>query len=398
MGSEKTNAPAGSEIQRRGGIISDSPVERHQRAVNEIANANETGADDLGALALFGSEVTSSSETPAVARDGYVPRPTEDPVRSLRTRLATDSRFRGSRLLLKRMTALKLAVGDYGSTVPSLVASRSRDYLVRHPKLPARAGLIACIVVAAAIVGHYVGRIDLVPSQPASPARLASEPLAGGPSVVPTPIPSPTAKPQPADPPRDVRSAPMPVAPKAQTPTSQRSTINVDNSNSRSRRVQNPRPREIGRETSTARRTGAAEALSVPPPSVSAAAPVVPANTRQTPTPSIPASPVQTAIANNADESSSPIYSAQDVDVRPPQMLEAELPRPAVLNWPTIKNSMEVIVTEDGSVQHVKLLTSRERMPDVMLLSRAKLWKFSPAIREGQPVRYRLILTWEVNP
>jgi hypothetical protein len=107
---------------------------------------------------------------------------------------------------------------------------------------------------------------------------------------------------------------------------------------------------------------------------------------------------VPTAIANNAEESSGPIYSARDVDVRPPQMLEADLPRPAVLNWPTIKNSMEVIVTEGGSVQRVKWLTSGERMPDVMLLSRAKLWKFSPALRDGHPVRYRLIVTWEVNP
>jgi outer membrane biosynthesis protein TonB len=108
---------------------------------------------------------------------------------------------------------------------------------------------------------------------------------------------------------------------------------------------------------------------------------------------------VQPVTRNNAaDESSAPIYSAQDVDVRPPQMLEANLPRPAVMNWPTVKNSMELVVTEDGTVQHVKWLTSRERMPDVMLLSRAKLWKFSPALRDGRPVRYRLVVTWEVNP
>jgi len=59
---------------------------------------------------------------------------------------------------------------------------------------------------------------------------------------------------------------------------------------------------------------------------------------------------------------------------------------------------MELLVTPGGSVERVKWLTTRERMPDVMLLSRAKLWKFSPALRDGQPVRYRLIVTWEVNP
>jgi outer membrane biosynthesis protein TonB len=79
-------------------------------------------------------------------------------------------------------------------------------------------------------------------------------------------------------------------------------------------------------------------------------------------------------------------------------MLEADLPRPAVTNWPTIKNSMELIVAADGGIERVKWLSSRERMPDVMLLSRAKLWKFSPALRDGRAVRYRLIVTWEVNP
>jgi hypothetical protein len=37
-------------------------------------------------------------------------------------------------------------------------------------------------------------------------------------------------------------------------------------------------------------------------------------------------------------------------------------------------------------------------MPDMMLLSRAKLWKFGPAMKDGHPVRYRLVLKWEVNP
>jgi hypothetical protein len=403
MGSEMTHGPAGSDFQRRGGTISDSTVERRQPAVNEIAKASETGADDLGALALFSSEAASSTETAAVGREPHVSRPPEDPVRSLRTKLAADSRLHSSRLVLSRMRALRLAVADYASTVRSLLASRSREYLVRHPKLPAQAGLIVCILVAAVMVGHYVGRIDVVPSQAPSPARVASEPLTGGPPVVPTPTPPPavqlappTVPRQAVDRPRDVRSAQMPPAAKAQTPRPQRSTVNIDDSsNSRSRRVENPRPQEIRRETSTARRTAAAETVTASPPSVSVAVPVVPPSARPTVTPSPLAPPVQTAIA---DESSSPIYSARDVDVRPPQMIEAELPRPAVLNWPTIKNSMELIVTEGGSVQRVKLLTSGERMPDVMLLSRAKLWKFSPALRDGQPVRYRLILTWEVNP
>jgi outer membrane biosynthesis protein TonB len=75
-----------------------------------------------------------------------------------------------------------------------------------------------------------------------------------------------------------------------------------------------------------------------------------------------------------------------------------ELPRPTVAGWRTDTNTIELIVSDDGSVEHVKLLTAPQRMTDVMLLSRAKLWKFAPALKDGRPVRYRVIMKWEVNP
>lgn len=92
------------------------------------------------------------------------------------------------------------------------------------------------------------------------------------------------------------------------------------------------------------------------------------------------------------------VYSREDLDVRPPQMLSPELPRPAVASWPTRTNSMELIVSESGSVERVRLVRPPQRMPDMMLLSRAKVWKFQPAVKDGRPVRYRVVLSWEVNP
>jgi hypothetical protein len=309
--------------------------------------------------------------------------------------LAADSLLRGSGFLSSRPADLKLAVARYALTVRSFLASRVREYLVRHPKLPAQAGLIASIVVAAVIVGHYVGRVDVVkidqvPAQPSAPASVAAEPADRTTDARTTQL-TPAAN----------APGPIPPAVKAQPPTPQRSTLDVANAaNSSPRRAEIPRPREVSRETQTASRNGAAAPVIAPPPSVSSAAPLVAASARPTAALSAPTSPAQQPTAGStADfEGSGPVYSAQDAEVRPPQMLGADLPRPAVMNWPTIKNSMELIVTADGSVERVKWLTSRERMPDVMLLSRAKLWKFSPALRDGQPVRYRLILTWEVNP
>ena len=61
-------------------------------------------------------------------------------------------------------------------------------------------------------------------------------------------------------------------------------------------------------------------------------------------------------------------------------------------------NVMELIISETGAVEHARLTVAPQRMPDMMLLSRAKLWTFGPAMKDGRPVRYRLVLKWEVNP
>ena len=81
----------------------------------------------------------------------------------------------------------------------------------------------------------------------------------------------------------------------------------------------------------------------------------------------------------------------------PPQTDE-KLPGPAISAWTTRTNAMEVIVSQTGAVERVRLVTPPVRMPDMFALSRAKVWMFKPAMKDGRPVRYRLVLTWEVNP
>jgi len=91
------------------------------------------------------------------------------------------------------------------------------------------------------------------------------------------------------------------------------------------------------------------------------------------------------------------IYSEQDRDVVPPHTSE-ELPGPTISSWSTRTNVMEVIVSETGAVERVRMVKAPQRMPDTFVLGRAKVWKFTPAMKDGRPVRYRLLLTWEVNP
>ncbi|MEO6223856.1 MAG: hypothetical protein ABIP90_11465 [Vicinamibacterales bacterium] len=93
-----------------------------------------------------------------------------------------------------------------------------------------------------------------------------------------------------------------------------------------------------------------------------------------------------------------PIYDASNADVVPPGLL---LP---VANAPVRTDSraapgaaaIEIIVNHDGSVGSVKGATQPrtigESLEMVNGLSITKSWRFTPALRNGQPVRYRLFV------
>jgi len=102
--------------------------------------------------------------------------------------------------------------------------------------------------------------------------------------------------------------------------------------------------------------------------------------------------------AERTELSNALIYSEEDTNVRAPQLLSAGFPGPSIARSPTLTNRVELIVSADGSVERVKLLTSPHRMSDIMLLSSAKAWRFLPAVQDDRPVRYRLALNWDVNP
>jgi len=94
------------------------------------------------------------------------------------------------------------------------------------------------------------------------------------------------------------------------------------------------------------------------------------------------------------------IYSHDDADVDPPVMLRPQLPPTLMVGVSPggAVNRMELVVAADGSVERVKLVNGPRRMADMMLLSGAKLWKFSPAVKDGEPVRYRTTVSWAGFP
>ena len=127
-----------------------------------------------------------------------------------------------------------------------------------------------------------------------------------------------------------------------------------------------------------------------------------PAATAEPPDSATAAVPVarEYVVAPHEDPSAT-IYSPNDMDVQPPVMLYPSLPPPVFFAKPgesVAFNRMELVIAADGSVERVRLVNGPARMPDMMLLSGAKAWRFAPAMKNGEAVRYRTTVSWSGFP
>jgi hypothetical protein len=94
------------------------------------------------------------------------------------------------------------------------------------------------------------------------------------------------------------------------------------------------------------------------------------------------------------------VYSSADQTVEPPVLLFPQLPPPLLVHGPsaTMVNRMVVVVSPEGTVERVKLIEGPARLTDMMLLSGAKTWRFTPAFKDGEAVRYRTEISWAALP
>jgi hypothetical protein len=92
------------------------------------------------------------------------------------------------------------------------------------------------------------------------------------------------------------------------------------------------------------------------------------------------------------------IYSVSDTGIEPPRLRSAEILELLISGFEKRTNEIELVISEKGEVQHARMTKVPQRMPDIMLLSRTKELLFDPAMRNGVPVRYRLVLSWNVTP
>jgi hypothetical protein len=166
-----------------------------------------------------------------------------------------------------------------------------------------------------------------------------------------------------------------------------------------------PRPRRRAAPTSV----GGETPLASPQPSVAGEIPLASRQLSiaqpgdwQVPV-AVPAAAIPAAVAT-IDESAPPdperLFTKQDADVKPPVMRYPQLtpPQRESSSRATPVNNLEVVVASDGTVERVRFVDGPVRMMDIMLVGSIKTWRFTPAFKDGEPVRYRTVISWSAVP
>jgi hypothetical protein len=191
-----------------------------------------------------------------------------------------------------------------------------------------------------------------------------------------------------------------PPAAAAPAPAPAAAPVEADTPKSQVPAAPRPRPRAQSQGHAPTRVTAgspaASPALTPAPAPMPAAAPVAPAVAEPVPAaPEMPATAPRMNALQFAEEQS-PIYTQDDEDVIPARLLTAQNGKERDASITDV-NSMELVISKLGRVEQAKMSAPPKRMTDMVLLSSAKTWKFAPAMKNGQPVRYRTIYTWETT-
>ena len=94
------------------------------------------------------------------------------------------------------------------------------------------------------------------------------------------------------------------------------------------------------------------------------------------------------------------LYTSSDPGLVPATLVREQLLPPA-MGAPlagVAPLQIEILVSAEGTVERARFLAPPRRMADMMLLSSAKMWQFNPALKDGRPVRSRVVMSWLVAP
>jgi hypothetical protein len=110
----------------------------------------------------------------------------------------------------------------------------------------------------------------------------------------------------------------------------------------------------------------------------------------------VPAAPVDEPAPVDTDR----VFTRQDGDVEPPVLRFPQLTPPPVVrpSREAAVNSVEVVVTPEGTVERIRFVDGPIRMSDILLVQAVKNWRFTPALKDGEPVRYQAVISWVGAP
>ena len=113
------------------------------------------------------------------------------------------------------------------------------------------------------------------------------------------------------------------------------------------------------------------------------------------PPPPEPKAPVTPPPAPKAQPDANRIYTVEDSDVVAPTALRQEMPRmpPLVASQAREHGVIEVVIDEQGRVEHIAMRQSVHPIYDNLLVSAAREWHYQPATFMGTtPVKYRKLI------
>jgi TonB family protein len=122
------------------------------------------------------------------------------------------------------------------------------------------------------------------------------------------------------------------------------------------------------------------------------------------PPPSAPARSAATTSASTATAAAPPprVYGVDDDGIVPPvaqvQTMPMWTPPNDNFRRVTFTGSIEVVIDERGSVESARMSQPLNAVYDQLLLSAAKNWRYTPAMLQGQPVKYRRQIKVNLKP
>ena len=112
--------------------------------------------------------------------------------------------------------------------------------------------------------------------------------------------------------------------------------------------------------------------------------------------------PVGRPGASSAPEVPAHIFTIGDEDVVPPAPVIQNIPRweapNNVFQGTTYTGSIEVVIDETGSVVAANIRDKINAIYDPLIVAAAAKWKYRPALRNGQPVKYRKVIPVTLKP